>query len=192
MTKAEARRIARANVARMSDEQKEWASGCIVDALSGTAQFNCAHRPFIYLGTSSEPATDELVGLALMLEREVCVPRVSGKDMYAVMITPYTLFKTNKWGILEPVGGHEVEDADVAVIPLVAFDGLNRVGHGGGYYDRYLESKDIFKIGIAFDCQQVTGIETEQFDVGLDMLVTERRIIDAYGEKENEFFCADK
>lgn len=172
----------------MSRDERDWASGCIVDALSGVSQFCNAHRPFIFLGTESEPNTEELVGLALMLERDVSVPRVDGKEMHAIGITPYTLFKTNKWGILEPVGGHIVEDVDIVVVPLVAFDGLNRVGHGGGYYDRFLTGRDVYKIGVAFDCQQVDGIGTESFDVPLDMLVTERRIIEKSGERSNEFF----
>lgn len=94
--------------------------------------------------------------------------------MKAIAISPFTNFKTNRWGILEPVGSHAVEDIDVAVVPMVAFDGLKRAGHGKGYYDRYLAEHDCFVIGLAFDCQEVEGLETNAFDVPLDMLVTEK------------------
>lgn len=128
-----------------------------------------------------------MVGLALMLEKVVCVPRVCGEDMKAIAISPFTNFKTNKWGILEPVGSHSVDDPTVAVVPMVAFDGLKRAGHGKGYYDRYLASHDCFVIGLAFDCQRVEGLETDSFDVPLDVLVTEKRIIDANGERANPY-----
>lgn len=171
----------------MSSEDKEWASGAICDALSGIDEFNRAHSLFVFLGTESEPDTEEIVGLALMLERTVCVPRVKGRDMDAIAISPYTNFKKNRWNILEPVGGRITQDIDVAVIPLVAFDGLKRVGHGGGYYDRFLSSHDCYKIGIAFDCQSVSGLAVEDFDVPLDMLVTENRIVTCDGERKNIF-----
>lgn len=185
MTKAEARLAAKTAVLKMSSEEKELASGAICDALSGLEEFTGAHSVFVYLGTETEPATDEIVGLALMLERTVAVPRVRGKEMDAVVISPFTNFKKNKWNILEPVGGHTVDDIDVAVIPLVAFDGLKRVGHGGGYYDRFLSTHDCLKIGIAFDCQSVSDLQVDSFDIPLDVLVTEKRIINSDGEKAN-------
>lgn len=187
MTKQEARKYARQKLAKMSEEEKDWASGAIADAVSSLDEFCHSHKVFIYLGTNGEPDTNEIVGLALMLEKDVCVPRVHGEDMKAIMISPYTNFKTNKWGILEPVGGHSVDDVDVAIIPLMAFDGLNRAGHGKGYYDRYLSTHDCLKIGLAFDCQRVDNLETEAHDIGLDMLVTEKVIIDMNGERENVY-----
>ena len=187
MTKAEARQATKKAIASMSAEDREWASGAICDALSGIEEFCRAHSVFVFLGTDTEPDTEEIVGLALMLERTVSVPRVKGRDMEAIVISPYTNFKRNKWNILEPVGGHATDDIDVAVIPLVAFDGLKRVGHGGGYYDRFLSTHDCIKIGIAFECQSVECLEVEDFDIPLDMLVTEKRIITPYGERKNEF-----
>ncbi len=177
MTKAEARKVAKANIAKMSDAEREWASGAIIDAVSSLEQFKKAKSLFIYLGTKTEPDTHEIVGLALAMERTVAVPRVRGENMDAISITPFTDFKENKWGILEPVKGHVLNEVEVAIIPLVAFDGLKRLGHGGGYYDKYLSAHKCLKIGLAFDCQCVEGLETEKFDIPLDVLVTEKRII---------------
>ena len=187
MVKKQARVTAKSNIAKLSAPQKEWASGAIADALSGLDVFRRAHKIFIYLGTHSEPDTQEIVGLALMAEKVVCVPRVHGDDMDAVAITPYTDFKTNKWGILEPVRSHKVDDIDVAVVPLVAFDGLNRLGHGKGYYDRYLASHDCYVVGLAFDCQKVDDLQVESSDIPLDCLITEKRIVTADGEIKNMF-----
>ncbi len=187
MDKIQARKFAKVQISNMSDEQKDWASGSICDAVSSIDEFKRAHKVFVYLGTPSEPNTEEIVGLALMMEKVVCVPRVKGDDMKAIAISPFTNFRTNKWGILEPVGSHAVDDVDVAIVPLVAFDGLKRCGHGKGYYDRYLASHDCFVIGLAFDCQRVEGLETSEFDVPLDMLVTDVRIVDENGERENGF-----
>lgn len=187
MQKAEARRLSKSNVAKMSDAEKEWASGAIADALSSLDAFTHAYRVFVYLGTQNEPDTQEIVGLALMLEKVVCVPRTKGDDMQAIAITPYTDFKRNRWGILEPVRSHAVDDIDVAVVPLVAFDGLKRLGHGKGYYDRYLANHDCYVIGLAFDCQGVIDLQTDAHDIPLDCLVTEKRIVTSQGERKNLF-----
>ncbi len=187
MDKNCARRIARENLLKMTDEQKEWASGAICDALSGIDEYTRAHKVFVYLGTNNEPDTEEIVGLALMLEKVVCVPRVRGENMDSVVISPFTNFKRNKWGILEPVGCHVIDDVDVCVLPLVAFDGLKRAGHGKGYYDRYLATHDCYKIGLAFDCQNVVGLETDKYDIPLDCIVTQSRIITIDGERKNVY-----
>lgn len=187
MDKKQARTKAKANISKLSDAQKEWASGAIADAISGLDVFRRSHKVFIYLGTSTEPDTQEIVGLALMAEKVVCVPRVHGDDMDAIAITPFTDFRTNKWGILEPVGSHRVDEIDLAIVPLVAYDGLNRLGHGKGYYDRYLACHDCYVIGLAFDCQKVDDLEAEPNDIPLDCLITEKRIITVDGEGKNIF-----
>ena len=92
MTKAQARKMALDKVKKMSDAEREWASGAIADALSGIDAFRDSRRPFVFLGKDPEPDTEEIVGLLLMLERDVCVPRVEGGEMKAIRITPYTNF----------------------------------------------------------------------------------------------------
>ena len=63
-------------------------------------------------------------------------------------------------------------------MPLVAFDGgLNRLGYGGGYYDRTLEllrkSAPVVAIGLAWEVQRLSAIPAEPFDQPLDMIVTD-------------------
>lgn len=177
MTKEQARKIARERLTSMSESEREWASDSIVDAVSFHELFKRAKKIFIYLGTPTEPDTHEIVGLSLALEKVVAVPRVYGDNMKAISITPYTDFRTNKWGILEPAKGYPLEEIDLAIIPLLAFDGLKRVGHGKGYYDKFLATHPCKKMGLAFECQSVEGLECQSFDVPLDLLITEKRII---------------
>ena len=68
------------------------------------------------------------------------------------------------------------EEIGIIVCPVVAFDKRNnRLGYGGGYYDRYLPSlkSDTLKIGVAFSCQELDEIPIDDFDVPLDLMVTE-------------------
>lgn len=121
-----------------------------------------AKSVFIYESIGGE------VGTASMIESicrfaEVCVPEVCGKDMK----------------LLCKKGGYADKPCDVTVVPLIAFDtDLNRIGFGGGYYDRYLSRNTTRAIGIAFDEQQCDGIEPEPTDIALDMIITPTRVLE--------------
>ena len=89
--------------------------------------------------------------------------------------------KINKFGIPEPVSS-KIFYPDILLVPLVAYDiSLNRLGYGGGYYDRYIEKiekiKKIIKIGLAFSFQKISSIPIDQYDKRLDFIVTEKEIL---------------
>ena len=85
----------------------------------------------------------------------------------------------NKYGIPEPIS-KKIIHPDVLIIPLVAFDNeLNRLGYGGGYYDRYIaksfKKKRIIKIGIAYSFQKLNKIPINKYDIRLDYIITEEK-----------------
>ena len=89
--------------------------------------------------------------------------------------------KINKFGIPEPVS-NKVFYPDILLIPLVAYDSnLNRLGYGGGYYDRYIQKiekiKKVTKIGLAFSFQKIPSLPINQYDKRLDYIVTENEIL---------------
>ena len=89
--------------------------------------------------------------------------------------------KINKFGIPEPVST-KVFHPDILLVPLVGYDSyLNRLGYGGGYYDRYIEKiekiKKVIKIGLAFSFQKISSIPINQYDKKLDFIVTEKEIL---------------
>ncbi|MDC0451777.1 5-formyltetrahydrofolate cyclo-ligase [Candidatus Pelagibacter sp.] len=89
--------------------------------------------------------------------------------------------KINKYGIPEPENRNIVYP-DVLLIPLVAFDkNLNRLGYGGGYYDRLIKKlskkKNIIKIGLAFSVQEIDKVPINMYDQKLDYIVTNKNTI---------------
>ena len=89
--------------------------------------------------------------------------------------------KINKYGIPEPETKNIVYP-DVLLIPLVAFDkNLNRLGYGGGYYDRFIEKlikrKKIIKIGLALSSQEINKVPINNHDQKLDYIITNKYII---------------
>jgi len=88
------------------------------------------------------------------------------------------------FGVEEPESGHlwRPEGVDTLIIcPLLAFDrGGARLGFGRGFFDRWLNSYSehiICRVGLAFSCQEIKHIPTEQHDVSLDYIVTEQEVI---------------
>ena len=83
----------------------------------------------------------------------------------------------NKFGIPEPISD-KVLYPSILLVPLVAFDKhLNRIGYGGGFYDRYIKkikkSKKIITIGLAYSFQKVKKIPINKYDIKLDFILTD-------------------
>ena len=84
----------------------------------------------------------------------------------------------NKYGIPEPTS-KKLKYPNILLVPLVAFDKhFNRVGYGGGFYDRYIKkvkkNKKIITIGLAYSLQKVKKIPINKYDIKLDFIVTEK------------------
>ncbi len=84
----------------------------------------------------------------------------------------------NKFGIPEPISD-KVKYPDILLVPLVAYDKhFNRIGYGGGFYDRYIKKlkmkKKIITIGLAYSFQKVKNIPIHSYDIKLDFIITEK------------------
>ena len=87
----------------------------------------------------------------------------------------------NVYGIPEPISKKKL-NPEILLVPLVAYDSeLNRLGYGGGFYDRYISSitndKKIIKIGLGFSFQKINKLPTNQFDKKLDYIISEKNLI---------------
>ena len=138
-------------------------------------------RPlFIYVDFNREVGTRSLIECALSQGRLVAVPKIKKSSMVFIRLDSLHQLGKGYFGIMEPRGGEEVEDEDaLMVMPGVAFDrSLHRIGYGGGYYDRYLAGRPrIKKLALGFDFQVFPEIPSEETDICLDYLVTEKEIL---------------
>ena len=84
----------------------------------------------------------------------------------------------NEYGIPEPTS-NKVIYPNFLLVPLVAFDKhFNRIGYGGGFYDRYIKkikkNNKVITIGLAYSYQKVREIQTNENDIKLDFIITEK------------------
>ena len=89
--------------------------------------------------------------------------------------------RVNNLGIPEPIKSANKVVPDLIFVPLVGYDNnLNRLGYGGGFYDRYFEKnsslKKIVKIGLAFSFQKIKKLPVNKFDKKIDRVITEKKI----------------
>jgi 5-formyltetrahydrofolate cyclo-ligase len=82
--------------------------------------------------------------------------------------------------IEEPTGDDVTDPGcmEMIIVPAVAYDRSgNRVGRGKGYYDRLLARTSAFTVGVAYDFQLVDEIDTDEFDIPVDMVITETHTV---------------
>jgi 5-formyltetrahydrofolate cyclo-ligase len=95
-------------------------------------------------------------------------------------------FASGQWGIREPRADAPAVEPDILLVPLAAFDRSgHRVGYGAGYYDltilRLRGIKPVMAVGIAYAAQEVEKIPATPRDARLDLVLTEREVIDCRG-----------
>lgn len=138
-----------------------------------------------YMATKVEPNLQILLELYQEDGHIICLPCVEETNapmIFRKYMIGAPLQKNREFGFLEPPTHFETIIPDVIITPLVAFDAkCNRLGQGGGYYDRTFEYlsgfAEFITIGTAFKEQQSSFIPTNRNDFRLDAIVTDERVI---------------
>ncbi len=135
----------------------------------------------LYYPTGSEVSTIKLIQILKKKKYIILLPVVERNfRMSFYKWNENRPLKINKYGIPEPFKLKKITP-NVLIIPIVAFDvKLNRLGYGGGYYDRFIgnleKTKQILKIGLALSCQKINKVPTNKFDKKMNYIFTENKI----------------
>ena len=160
-------------------EQKAVFDQIIQEKVQKHPWFQEAQEVFCYVPIRGEVDTMPIIKAAWDLGKRVAVPKVLSKtEMKFFYIQSYDDQKPGVFGVLEPVTGQTAEPGSACVIvPGSVFDSHgNRIGYGGGYYDRYLVSHpDYHTIAIAYSLQVIDELPTEDTDVPVQNLLTESK-----------------
>lgn len=146
-------------------EKSEIISNSLIEILREIKPNTC----LMYKALPTEVNIDTAINYCLNKGIKVYLPRVNGDNME---IVEYGELVVGAYGILEPVGEASDILPTVAIVPLLGVDKLkNRLGKGKGYYDRYFEDKDIYKIAVAYDTQIVDEIPIDDNDIAMDEVI---------------------
>ncbi len=161
------------------------ASKTITDKVTQLEEYKKASLIYAYASNTNEVWTFEIIKRALLDDKRVALPRVIADGVMEFReISAINDLKKGYQGILEPGDDEALLDPkeelpDIVMVPGVAFDlHKNRMGHGKGFYDRYLSAiPDSLFLGLAFDCQIEDTIPADEYDVPMDLIVTQERVI---------------
>ena len=174
------RELAKERKRGISAERLDKANGEIHLRLLQSPFFLEAERLFSYVSMEGEVDTRIILETALQMGKRVCVPRcIPGKEhlMEAVEIHSMEELIPQAYGILEP--RKELPSSadwcfDLSLIPCVMADQRGgRLGHGAGYYDRFLEKSKGKKLCLCFSWLLYDKIPMEKTDIPMDALLTE-------------------
>ena len=155
---------------------KKELSTIIVNKLMNLDIYKKAKVIALYNSLSDEVDTRYLISESLK-EKVVLLPSVLGDNMEFIAINGDTKYIKSSFKILEPIGEIYYGNIDLIIVPGVSFDKeLNRLGFGMGYYDKYLQNKDIYKIGLCFSEQIVDILPHDEFDIPMDMVITPNKV----------------
>lgn len=181
MTKRDLRSMMKEKSQLLVKEYIISASEKIQKKLIDSDVFRKADSVFVYVSTEKEPQTFFVIKEALKAGKRVYVPKCIKKGiMVPVRIDEKTVFRPGYMNIPEPEKGIMEENVkiDLAVIPCVSADYKgNRLGHGGGFYDIFLENITATKVCFCFEKLISPEIPTETHDIKTDVLITEKTVL---------------
>ncbi|TDJ43609.1 MAG: 5-formyltetrahydrofolate cyclo-ligase [Gammaproteobacteria bacterium] len=182
----------KARRALLSDQYIETASQKFSDNFWQMQFTKRAQRIAVYMPTRGEIDCQPIIDMAWMRKKRIFAPILRGKQINFAPLNPDSKLVLNRYNILEPVYSKcsliKPRQLDIVIVPLLAFDSnLNRLGMGGGYYDRsFAFSKTNLHwrhprlVGAAYSFQHVDSLQPTSWDVPLHCVITEKESVGSY------------
>lgn len=183
MKKAQ-RQIALSRRRALTTEQRKEMSAAICENILALPELSEAKTVFSYLAAWDEVdlryANQILTARGVTVAYPVCFEK---GHMEAYVPEDESAVETAAHGIKSPIVARSVlidpAEIDLVLVPCVAFDGnFNRLGHGAGYYDRYLpRCRNAAFVLAGFEAQRLDEVHQDEHDVKMDIIVTENAVL---------------
>lgn len=187
------RREIKSRLAGLNDVYRHDAAEAMRIRLIHSEAYRKAETILFYVSTDKEVMTSEMLVTALRHGKRVCLPKCVDLDesgrrtcdepvMEARMFGKGYKLEIGAYGIVEPCDDAPLvrpEEIDLVVLPCVSCDITGaRLGHGGGYYDRFLEDvrEDCSKIALCYEEIMTEKLPTEPHDIKMDAVITEENL----------------
>ena len=198
LSKKELRALGLESRDKLSDTIKNNFDKAIYDKVTSCDIYKCADYVFTYVSYKSEVDTINIIKDAISRKKHVAVPvmgNVQG-EMFFYEISSVDELVPNKYGIPEPVIDSDDTHSRLDISEIIASNKVlmlvpgcvydssgNRIGYGGGYYDRFFEKYPAIlssAIGLFYTCQKTERIVTGMYDIAIPMIITENEDEDYY------------
>lgn len=183
VSKSELRARIKEEMATLNYAKKGIMDEKIRNSIYGLKEYRLANTIFTYVSKDKEVDTIDLITHSITLGKAVCVP-LTKKDNNSLEIREIKDLmdlKIGNFDILEPnenTKSINPEEIELFFIPGLAFGTrCERLGRGGGYFDRFLMSSRGLKVGLAYEFQIFDSLPVQKHDIKMDMIITNKRII---------------
>ena len=181
--KSEARKIVVQRRAEHTENELKTKTKRIIERLSQTDDFVFAKAIHCYIASRpGEVDTRTLIDYMSSSGKVVILPKLNKlkKEFRRCQFMGWDHVTKNSEGYFEPVYGmdEDMSDIDLIIVPALAVSiSGQRIGYGGGYYDKLLKQTFAPKVVLAFEFQIFDYIESTHQDTRIDKIITERRVI---------------
>ena len=147
-------------------------------------EFKRANTVMLFLAMPKEIDTSHAILQALQQDKTVLVPIVAWKERQLTPVVIHTLncaMEISRYGLRNPTSSETLplSEIDLVVTPGLGFDlNANRIGRGGGFYDRFLSSEQLktIRCGFGFEDQLMDQLPVYEHDAKMHMLVTDQQV----------------
>lgn len=178
MTKNQVRKLVSQRKKELSMEYKEKANQSILRQVLQLTEYKNAETLFCYVSMEDEVNTWPILGFALEQGKRVGVPLCISKGVMEIrQINSFDDLEKGAYGIMEPKKTCPLIDAsdiELGIIPCVSADmEKRRLGHGAGFYDRYLQNTVFPKVLLCWKKLMISQIPTDEHDIKMDRIIFE-------------------
>ena len=176
MNKVQLRAMIRGKKRAMTEEQIEKASRELGEKFAACPQYAAAKTIYGYMPYNQEVRTVPMLERAIRDGKQVAVPKVYGDTMRFILVTDLSAMKKSEFGIPEPIADGPVADDPHALVlmPGLAFTARgDRMGYGGGFYDKFLaQEPEHPTVALCYDFQLLENLPTEAYDIPVHLVLT--------------------
>lgn len=179
ISKEEIRKVMLKKRLSMEEKEVDEKSEMIIEKLENMIEFKKSKVIMAYYPIRNEVDTRRILE-RYAEDKTILSPRTKREGIVPVKFKSLKELEKDIFGIPSPLGEEYKGEIDLILVPGLAFDfRLYRLGYGLGYYDRFLKSLRVIKIGLAYDFQILDELPHNDGDVKMDFVITEKRILKA-------------
>ena len=152
-------------------------SNQIINNLLKSDLYKNASSIFVYVSKNKEVDTRDFIEKALADGKKIYVPKIKSREIIAVKLNDISELEAGRFDIPTSMSEDSITNPDLTICPGLSFDDdKNRLGFGGGYYDRFLAKNQGIKIGLMISEFASSKIPTDSWDIKMDYVITEDEI----------------
>lgn len=159
----------------MTDSEIEQKSQVLAQKFLACSLYKNAKTLYGYLPYNQEVRTLPILRQALADGKQVAVPKVYGDTMRFILLTDPDAVEKGYCGIPEPIADEPIATDETALVlmPGLAFDPQgNRMGYGGGFYDKFLQAEPNHPtVALCYNFQLLPQLDTEAHDIPVDLVI---------------------